>query len=287
MENTSKALCDDGSSAKSDGGDCVGRSSSNGGGSSDEFGFVAQAGFAPPTSIPNVDRAAVTDPVRARERLILFTLNIITIAVLALVVPATASSVATQIVTPLVLLVLFDLFIAFLHMTFDNPKLLNHAILGPMAFDFQEHHVVPWKCAVWPAWYQALETVPGSLFFALYSVPLQYYWGISLVSFASWTLFYALFTQYVHRFCHQPPSERRLIMKALALVGLCNNPKTHALHHHTLDQAYAILNGVTNPIVSWLNKNWRDALHPNWIYYLVSYGLMLPWLYRITIAVTI
>ncbi len=137
----------------------------------------------------------------------------------------------------------------------------------------------PWKCAVWPAWYQVTEALPGSLFYSLYSIPLQYWWGVSMLPFVIWTGIFAVLNQYTHRFCHMSPPQRPKWMQFLAACGVVNKPETHALHHQTLDQAYAILNGMSNPVVTFLTKHWRHALHPGWPLYTALYGLAVPWLY--------
>ncbi len=192
--------------------------------------------------------------------------------------------------SPIILLYLHDLLIAVVHMTMDNPALLNKTSdgqdrwgpLAKMAFEFQEHHVEVWKILRWPAWYQGSDSMGPSAVMLMQAALMQYYMGWSMIAYCWWTPVIAVLGQHAHRHCHTPPAQRHPVVSILSQIGVINTPARHALHHQTLDCSYAILNGWSNPLVDYVRtRTWLPlhALSLNWIPVMFALFLVLPFVY--------
>jgi len=67
-------------------------------------------------------------------------------------------------------------------------------------------------------------------------------------------LFWAYTGQWSHRMAHTPESQRPSWVKIAQALGVFVDPALHAQHHHTYDDCFPILNGITTPIIAWFNK---------------------------------
>ncbi len=97
-----------------------------------------------------------------------------------------------------------------------------------------------------------------------------------------WISFYAALAQYSHRYCHMPPAQRPALMNVLSRVGVVNSPEFHAMHHQTLDQAYPILNGCSEPAMRLISAV-VSPLDLKWLWITLGWGLLIPFVYRYTV----
>ncbi len=61
--------------------------------------------------------------------------------------------------------------------------------------------------------------------------------------------------QWSHRMAHTPECERPAWVKSAQGLGVFVKPSLHNAHHRTYDDGFPILNGITTPLITWMNVN--------------------------------
>lgn len=139
------------------------------------------------------------------------------------------------------------------HIVFDNEKINHIPIIGPVAKDFQIHHVQPaaiTKLNVFEFMQQI--HLPG---FAI--IPWQAYFTRSCVSLRPFWFFTILCLHLMflaHRWSHMLPSANYKIVTWAQKNGLLLSMKQHIQHHKTYDCNYSIFTGWSNCVLNILTK---------------------------------
>mmetsp|Transcript_15802 Transcript_15802/g.19596 ORF Transcript_15802/g.19596 Transcript_15802/m.19596 type:complete len:274 (-) Transcript_15802:381-1202(-) len=155
------------------------------------------------------------------------------------------------------------------HIVFDNENLNQFPIIGPLAKDFQIHHVQPAAITkVNIIEYLQQVHLPGVLI-----IPLQVFltreW-VSMRPFWFFTILYLHVMFLAHRWAHMLPGENYKTVSWAQKHGLLLSMKHHVQHHKTYDCNYSIFMGWGDLLYNPLTKH---LLHHESLLYLPLYAL--------------
>ena len=156
------------------------------------------------------------------------------------------------------------------HLMLDNPTTLLHhnEIIKNCAIQFQDHHDKPYDNTLPPLFHILFgkSIAHNSVLFTYFI--WQTISGVNFGFFGMSFYFWCVYGELAHRMCHSLESQRFEFVKWLMKHKLMISPEFHNKHHKTYDRNFAVVSGVTEPLVWFLTRFKAFAYdNPNWVNY--------------------
>jgi hypothetical protein len=156
------------------------------------------------------------------------------------------------------------------HIVFDNEKCNTLPGLGPLAIDFQKHHVQPAGITKLPV-FEFLQQVHAP---ALIIIGVQFlltYPCTMLRPFWFFNIFNVNMMFMCHRWSHILPKNNTPLVQWLTEHGFILSMREHIQHHKTYDCNFSIFTGWSNPFLNYATQKWLSAESLSWVPIYVAY----------------
>jgi hypothetical protein len=165
------------------------------------------------------------------------------------------------------------------HIVFDNEKFNTLPVLGPLAVDFQKHHLQPAGITKIPV-FEFLQQVHAPALGIIGVQVILTHSCTSLRPFWFGCIFYVNMMFLAHRWSHILPKNNLPVVQWMQSNGLLLSMRQHIQHHKTYDCNFSIFTGWSNPFLNYVTKHWLGAEHFAWLPIYATYFLIPTFCYQ-------